>query len=159
MKDIIIPVVDRNKDTIVPDKPSTLVKEPLGLIVNAIETIKGHDINRLVEEFTSEMTLVAEGLSGDQERIEQSINALSAQQTIFEEYENKRADDFLQKIDHIEEIIGRIETRVAVIEKTGNSKEPQTKRASGSAPKQATWLAAIIAVAWIVTTILKILGG
>ena len=158
MKDIIIPVVDRNKDTIVPDKPSTLVKKPLGLIVSAIETIKGHDINRLVEEFTSEMTLVAEGLSEDQERIEQSINALSAQQTIFEEYENKRADDFLQKIDHIEEIIGRIETRVAVIERQEIRKNRKQNGLQG-ALKQATWLAAIIAVAWIVTTILKILGG
>jgi len=45
-----------------------LLKKPKELINQAVSAIKGPDVETLVEEFTSEMTLVAEGLCEEQQR-------------------------------------------------------------------------------------------
>ena len=50
----------------------------------ALSPLKGRDNNQLLEEFTNEMTLVAEGLSEDQERISRLLDNVTSQQTLFE---------------------------------------------------------------------------
>ena len=46
---------------------------------------KNTDLNATVEQFTAEMTLVAEGLSQDQTRLSEQADRLSAQQTLLED--------------------------------------------------------------------------
>ena len=50
-----------------------------------LSPLKGNDIGQLVEDFTAEMTLVAEGLSEDQQKLSQETERLSAQQTELEQ--------------------------------------------------------------------------
>ena len=50
-----------------------------------LHPLKGKDLGQLVEDFTSEMTLVAEGLSEDQQKLFRETDKLSAQQTELEQ--------------------------------------------------------------------------
>ena len=45
---------------------------------NALSTVKGKDLSVLVEDFSSEMTLVAEGLSEDQAKLHELCQSMSA---------------------------------------------------------------------------------
>ncbi len=47
----------------------TAIKKPGVLLSGAVRSIKGRDLETLVEEFSSDVTLVLGGLSDDQERL------------------------------------------------------------------------------------------
>ena len=71
-------------DVIVPEEKSVQAA-PKGGIIKSVGNFfgsafggKSQDINALIEEFTSEMTLVAEGLSQDQERLEARCDRMEA---------------------------------------------------------------------------------
>ena len=72
--------------------------------------LKGRDMNALMDEFTQEMTVVAEGLSEDLALAQRDLAQLSAAQTIMEE---DRAKDRRELSDRLE----AIEKRLTALEK------------------------------------------
>ncbi len=75
-----------------PDENQEIVEKKGGLIhgakdflENTFNSLKGKDLNQAVEEFTGEMTLVAEGLSEDQEQLRRDLDTTAAQVTLMEE--------------------------------------------------------------------------
>ncbi len=52
------------------------MKKPGEMLGDAFKTIKGQDIASMVEDFTSEVALVVEGISEDQERLAAENKAL-----------------------------------------------------------------------------------
>ena len=47
---------------------------------NALKAVRGDNTNQVVEEFTSEMTLVAEGLCEDQAKLRKMVDDLAGEQ-------------------------------------------------------------------------------
>ena len=72
-------------------QPKSLVEQAKSFMNGVISPFKGKDMGQLVEDFTAEMTLVAEGLSEDQTKLAQDTQRLSAQQT---ELEQRMLDGF-----------------------------------------------------------------
>ena len=66
-------------------KKPGLVRGARDFIENTFASLKGKDMNQAVEEFTSEMTLVVEGLSEDQSALRRDVDSASAQLTMLEE--------------------------------------------------------------------------
>ena len=56
----------------------TIVQSAKDFMNGVLSPLKGQDIGQLVEDFTAEMTLVAEGLSEDQQKLFQEADRLSA---------------------------------------------------------------------------------
>ncbi len=120
-----------------------------GLFSSAVSSLKGRDLHQLVEDFTYEMTLVAEGFNEDLEQNAGELAQLSARQTVAEE--GLRASGV--KID---ERLKTLEKRMDELEAVARK---GTKAGVTSALRQATWLAGMLAAAWVITSLLKILGG
>jgi len=132
------------------------VSKPMQLWNNALKAVKGDSTAQLVEEFTSEMTLVAEGLCEDQARLRQSVEELrreddrSAQRLTSEVQaietairENQRDTD--QRLDDLQR-------RLAALESKANSR---AKKNEGLI-HQLTILASIICGTWLLVTILNL---
>lgn len=132
------------------DKKNNLISRSKGLIDSAVSGLKGRDMNALVDEFTQEMTVVAEGLSEDLIIARQELAQLSAAQTISESERKKDMLDLQARIMDIEKRIDYF----------AKQKEKQDKKHGtlSSVLKQVTIIAAIIAGAWVLTAILKLIG-
>jgi Flp pilus assembly protein TadB len=130
-----------------PEKKAGLIQRSKDLLDTAVGGLKGKDMNLLVDEFTSEMTLVAEGLSEDLIRTQQQVEQLSASQTL-EEAER------LVLAERLEELQRRVQT----LEK-GQEKALARKGTLTGVLRQITVIAAILAAAWVITALLKTFGG
>lgn len=132
------------------DKKGGLIKRSKDLLDTAVGSLKGRDMNALMDEFTREMTVVAEGLSEDLIIAKQELAQLSATQTIQEETKAKDRREINERLDAIEK-------RLAGLEK---QKEKLQKR-SGLTQilSQVTVIAGIVAGAWVLVTVLGLFGG
>ena len=74
-----------------------LMDKPKKLWNGALKMVKGENTNQLMEQFTSEMTLVAEGLCEDQSRLHQDVDRMMREE-----------DQRIQKL----------EARISLLEKT-----------------------------------------
>ncbi len=126
-------------------KPN-LIKRSKDMLDTAVSGLKGRDMNLLVDEFTREMTLVAEGLSQDLVAAQQEISQLSASQTLMEE--EKR---------HLESRLQGLQKRLDALEKQRD--RAQQRKGLHAILRQVTIIAAIVCGAWIVTALLKAFGG
>ena len=137
----------------------TIVQSAKDFMNGVLSPLKGKDIGQLVEDFTAEMTLVAEGLSEDQHKLSQVTERLSAMQT---ELEQRMLDGFHDAgvtHDETRSEIKDLRSRLERIEKQLDKKELKTKKSDGITGmlRQATWLVAIASGAWIVVTIINAL--
>ena len=131
-------------------KKSGLVERSKELIDSAVSSLKGKDMNALVEEYTQEVTLVLEGISSDLTELSEKEKLNAANQTILEESVRTNARETADKLNALQK-------RVEALEK-----KTETKRQKGTvtgALKQATWIAAILASAWVITALLRTFGG
>ena len=155
VQDEALPAVEEEKKGI--------VRGARDFIGNTFATLKGKDMNQAVEEFTSEMTLVAEGLSEDQATLRQDVDKNAAQLTLLEEKLSRRDQDRKGEIGEVKEALKQadkraeaLEKRLAELEKAG--KKPQ-KMGLGQILRQTTWMVGIICAAWVLVTVLKLFGG
>lgn len=130
------------------------VSKPLQLWNNAVKAVKGENTGALVEQFTAEMTLVAEGLCEDQARLRQAMedvrreqDALSQQvqseQSVMESTIREQQRDMDKRLQELER-------RLAALEKN----RPQPKKHAGIMD-QVTLLAGIVCGTWLIVTILR----
>ena len=160
-----------------PEEKTNLVKATKDFFGNALSTVKGKDLTTLVEEFSSEMTLVAEGLSDDQARLHDLYESLSAQQTIDKSETEadvsrvadavKETSERVQKtellleavrkdIDHLQKEIDRQQdTFTQYTKKTEEKKVRKMENFSGLI-RQLTWLVGVAGGSWIIVTILNL---
>lgn len=132
------------------EKKNNLISRSKGLIDSAVSGFKGRDINALVDEFTQEMTVVAEGLSEELVMTRQEMSQLSAAQTISDD---QRSQDMMDLRNRMKEIEKRLEL-------LSRQKDKQEKKRSNLSAilTQVTIIAAIIAGAWVITAVLKLFG-
>ena len=140
-------------------KKPGLVRGARDFIENTFATLKGKDMNQAVEEFTSEMTLVAEGLSEDQEKLRRDVDQLTAQQTMTEEKLSRGAKEQKAALEEQKKRAETIEKRLDALEKAQKEagKKPQ-KMGLGQILRQATWMVGILCAAWVIVTVLKTFG-
>ncbi len=134
------------------------VSKPVQLWNSAVKAVKGENTGALVEQFTAEMTLVAEGLCEDQARLRQAVEEVrreadAARQSLRSEQqaidrtiqENQR--DIDRRLDDIDRRLGALEAR----------KAPSAKIKNKGLMGQAIILAGIICGTWLAVTILNLL--
>ena len=143
-----------------PTSSKNIMQSAKDFMNGVLSPLKGKDMGQMVEEFTSEMTLVAEGLSEDQQRLAQDNERLSAQQT---ELEQRMLDGFHDAdvtADEMRKEIASLRSRLEKAERLlQDKKEQKPKKTEGLTAmlRQATWLVAIGAGAWIIVTVINAL--
>ena len=125
-------------------KKPGLMRGARDFIENTWSSLKGKDLNQAVEEFTSEMTLVAEGLSEDQNALRRDGEKLAARMDKLAERQKIGEDSALQK---------RLDDREKAL------KAKPLKPGLTAILRQATWGVGIICAAWVIVAILKLIGG
>ncbi|MCL2320663.1 MAG: hypothetical protein FWC47_01000 [Oscillospiraceae bacterium] len=111
------------------DKLVDVIKKPGIVLKDAIDRFKTRDIETLIEEFSTEMVTVIEGISDDQERL------------------GKENVDVKQRLDSLEDRLIEIEKRI--------DKKPEP--APKNTLRQITILAGIIIIGLIIIAILNLL--
>jgi len=132
-----------------------MVQSAKEFMTGVFNPLKGKDLNQLVEDFTSEMTLVAEGLSEDQQKLFRETDKLSAQQT---ELEQRLLDGLHDADVENKELRKEVRDLTARLDKAEKAlSEKKAKKSDGlvSIIRQATWLVAIFSAAWVIVTIIK----
>lgn len=148
-----------------------IVQSAKSFVSGMLSPLKGRDIAQLVEEFTSEMTIVAEGLSEDQRRLD---NGQAKLENRMNELETASREEIAALKKQVADLQKENEFLKAAREKDEKEREKEkekerernekektlaAKKGSKSALpwlRQATWLVGIFSVAWIVTSILNL---
>ena len=137
------------------------VSKPRQLWDSAVKAVKGGSTEQLVETFTSEMTLVAEGLCEDQNNLRKEL----AQVREMAEKLEHRADNEQEVLDttlrenqkDIDRRLDELTHRIAALEvKTTRRDKEEPRKKDMSIISQLTVLAGIVAGAWIIVTVLNL---
>ncbi len=147
---------EEKKELSVEEAPSkTLVQSAKDFMSGVLSPLKGKDVGQLVEEFTAEMTLVAEGLSEDQQKLSEENEKLAAQQTLMEQNLLDQLHDAQVTMDEMRSEITTLRGRLDKAEKSIGEKKIKKVEGFTGLLRQATWLAGILVGGWILVTIIK----
>ena len=124
----------------------------------ALKMVKGENTNQLIEQFTAEMTLVAEGLCEDQTKLRKEVDGLMTQ-------EDKRIQKLESTINLLEtsleeerenhdQDVTELRNRVSQLEKQAKV-SAKDKKKSRTIIRDLTWLVGIAAAAWVAVTIIN----
>ncbi len=139
----------------------TLAEKPKKLWDGALKMVKGENPSQLIEQFTAEMTLVAEGLCEDQTKLRREVDQMMGQ-------EDQRIQKLQAKIDLLETSLDEernahdsdlteLRNRLASLEKQSAKAPSQDKKKSRTIIRDLTWLVGIAAAAWIIVTVLNLI--
>ena len=141
----------------------TLTEKPRKLWDGALKMVKGENPSQLIEQFTAEMTLVAEGLCEDQTKLRREVDQMMGQ-------EDQRIQKLQSKIDVLETALDEERTahdkdltemrnRLATLEKQNarTQNAGKEKKKSTTVIRDLTWLVGIAGAAWIIVTILNMI--
>lgn len=126
----------------------------------ALKVVKGDSTTELVEQFTQEMTLVAEGLCEDQARLRRAVDGL------IKEGESQRAkseqdvQEMLRQLDahqrETKQKLDELSRRISALEKPAAKEKKGKLRLGGDIIGRLTILASIVCGSWIIVTLLKL---
>ena len=127
----------------------------------ALKVVKGDSTTELVEQFTQEMTLVAEGLCEDQARLRRAVDGLIKES---EGQRVKSEQDYQEVLRQLEahqkdmkQKLDEVSRRVSALEKPAAKEKKGKLRLGGDLIGRLTILASIICGSWIIVTLLKLL--
>ena len=110
----------------------TLLDKPKKLWNGALRMVKGEDTVQLMESFTSEMTLVAEGLCEDQNRLRGEVNRMMNEEDRRLQQLDSRAAELETALTEHErdqdKIITELRSRLAALEKQNIQLEKESQR-------------------------------
>lgn len=131
------------------------VSKPLQLWNSAVKAVKGENTGALVEQFTAEMTLVAEGLCEDQARLRQTLEDVRREQDSVNQSlrsEQSALETTIQEQQRdIDRKLNDMERRLSALEK--NKTQPKKQR---NVLSQVTVLVGMVCVTWMVVTLMKL---
>lgn len=142
------------------EKKPSLVQKSKELLDSAVSSLKGQDLNKLVDTYTSEVTVVLEGMGEDLARLTSQTEDASARLTLLEEENRRRAEEAREREaeqkkreDELQKALA--ETRRALEKQTEKVERDKKKRGTVTgALRQITWIAAILGGAWVITTLI-----
>ena len=125
----------------------------------ALKMVKGENTNQLIEQFTAEMTLVAEGLCEDQTKLRREVDDMTTQ-------EDRRIQKLESRIELLEislederkahdKDVTELRNRLSPLEKQAAKQPVKEKKKAGSIIRDLTWLVGIAAAAWVIVTIIN----
>ena len=136
------------------------VSKPRKIWNSALKTVKGDTTQTLVENFTAEMTLVAEGLCEDQAKLRAKVESLESGQ----DRNRQRFDSEVESLEtslreQQKEMDGKLDAltdRISAIERTLDKTMKKKKGITGWGwLAQLTLLAAIVCGAWVLVTLMN----
>ena len=136
----------------------TLTEKPKKLWDGALKMVKGENTTQLIEQFTSEMTLVAEGLCEDQTSLRREVDGMMIQ-------EDQRIQKLESRIELAEtsleeerknhdKDVTELRGRLSALEKQAARAPTKEKKKAGTIIRDLTWLVGIAAAAWVIVTII-----
>ncbi len=137
-------------------KKPGLMRGARDFIENTFNSLKGKDLNQAVEEFTGDMTLVIEGMSEDLTALRRDTDKNSAQLTILENDMDAKRDAQQEEIAALRKEIEGLTKRIKTLEKPDKKAE---KPSLSTILRQVTWIVGIFSSAWVLVTLLKLIGG
>ena len=135
---------------------TTVAEKPKKLWDGALKMVRGDNTNQLIENFTAEMTLVAEGLCEDQGTLRREVDKMITE-------EDRRIQALKTQVDAAETSleeerkahdrdVTELRNRLAALEKKAGSKPAKEKR---NIVRDLTVLVAIAAGAWVLVTVIN----
>ena len=144
------------------EEEKTLTEKPKKTLWDgALKMVKGESTSQLIEQFTAEMTLVAEGLCEDQSKLRNEVDSMMTQ-------EDRRIQKLESRIDLLETSLEEerkahdrdlteLRNRLSTLEKQAAKPPVKEKKKGGSIVRDLTWLVGIAAGAWVIVTIINAL--
>ena len=134
-------------------------EKPKKIWNGALKMVRGENTSQLIENFTAEMTLVAEGLCEDQSTLRREVDRMMTE-------EDRRIQAVQSKTDAVETALDEeraahdrdlteLRNRLAALEKQANSKPAREKNRKGNIIRDLTVLVAIAASAWVIVTLVN----
>ena len=134
-------------------------EKPKKLWDGALKMVRGENTAQLIENFTAEMTLVAEGLCEDQSTLRREVDRMVTQ-------EDRRIQALQSQIEAAETSLEEerkahdrdlteLRNRLAALEKKANSRTGREKTRKGNIIRDLTILVAIAAAAWVIVTLVN----
>lgn len=125
----------------------------------ALKMVKGENTNQMIEQFTAEMTLVAEGLCEDQTKLRREVDDMTTQ-------EDRRIQKLESRISLLEtsleeerkahdKDLTELRSRLSPLEKQASKPQVKEKKKATSIIRDLTWLVGIAAAAWVIVTIIN----
>lgn len=142
-----------------PEEKTLTEKPKKTLWDGALKMVKGENTNQLIEQFTAEMTLVAEGLCEDQTKLRREVDNITTQ-------EDRRIQKLESRIDLLEtsleeerkahdKFVTELRNRLSPLEKQAAKAPAKEKRKAGTIIRDLTWLVGIAAAAWVIVTVIN----
>ena len=143
---------------------TSLMNKPKKLWNDALRMVKGEDSAQLIEQFTAEMTLVAEGLCEDQNQLRGEVNRIVHEEDRRMQKQESRQDQLEVMLEEQQRendrIITELRNRLAVLEKQSERAEKEKERVKFQKEKKGrnlvrdiTILIAVAAAAVIVVSL------
>lgn len=126
----------------------------------ALKVVKGDSTTELVEQFTQEMTLVAEGLCEDQARLRKAVDGLIREAEGQKAKTDQDYQELLRQLDDQQkktnQRLDELSRRIAALEKPA-PKEKKGRFALGSDMMgRVTWLVGMVCATVLIVTILRL---
>ena len=136
------------------------VSGPRKIWETAVRTVKGDSTQNLVESFTEEMTLVAEGLCEDQAKLRSRLDSLENGS----DHDRQKLESELEALEtgmreqqkEVDTRLDRLNDRLSAMEKAITRKK-EKKGIWGGWLGQVILLAAIVCGAWVIVTLINAL--
>jgi hypothetical protein len=136
-----------------------VTEKPKKIWDGALKMVRGENTSQLIENFTAEMTLVAEGLCEDQSMLRREVDRIVTQ-------EDRRIQALQSQIEAAETSleeerkahdrdVTELRNRLAVLEKKAESKTTREKSRKGNIIRDLTILVAIASAAWVIVTLVN----
>jgi hypothetical protein len=142
------------------EEKTQITQMPRKLWNGALKMVKGDNTTQLIEQFTAEMTLVAEGLCEDQSKLRAETDRLITEkdrqiqklESRVDLRENALEEERAQRDRELTENRNRM---AALERQAAQSEKKEKKSGKRNIIKDLTILVAIAAGAWVIVTILQ----
>ena len=144
--------LSERRETQVAEKPKTIFS-------GALKKVKGESTAKLIEDFTAEMTLVAEGLCEDQSKLRQEVDHAAIEQ-------DRRIQRLESKIDSVDSALDEeraehdrslteLRNRLAALEKKTAKEPAKGKKGDRNRIRDLTWLIGVAGTVIIIILLIR----
>ena len=135
------------------EKPKT------NILSGALRMVRGENTAKLIENFTSEMTLVAEGLCEDQSKLRRDIDHMVGE-------EDRRIQRLESKINMVDsaldeektahdEALTELRNRLAALEKKSSKEPAKGKKSERNRIRDITWLIGVTGTVVVIIMLVR----
>ena len=136
-----------------------MAEKPKTIFSGALKMVKGESTTKLIENFTAEMTLVAEGLCEDQSKLRREVGNMADE-------DDRRFQRLESKIDMVDtaldeeraaqdQALTELRNRLAALEKKSAKETGKTRKGERNRIRDLTWLIGVAGTVVIIILLIK----